>query len=149
MPLRHFLIPGNVSWTEEGHKFAWHMKLRSKRASGLFYVKDKANQQVLDIILVSDLMPYWQNRKVINRPPMIWQFAQFVKEEYKENGQDVSVYADIESSLNARAYQQYTNPEVDLAAEPYPIWKADWIIPLSTPLIIDFYDKDKEGKEED
>ena len=29
-PLRHFLYPGNVSWTEEGHKFAWQMKLRDK-----------------------------------------------------------------------------------------------------------------------
>jgi len=32
VPFRHFLYPGNVSWTEEGHRFAWHMKLRSKTA---------------------------------------------------------------------------------------------------------------------
>ena len=32
LPLRHFLYPGNVSWTEEGHNFSWHMKLRSKQA---------------------------------------------------------------------------------------------------------------------
>src|SRR6185436_43885 len=24
-PLRHYLYPGNVSWTEEGHNFSWHM----------------------------------------------------------------------------------------------------------------------------
>lgn len=30
VPFRHLLYPGNVSWTEEGHRFAWHMKLRSK-----------------------------------------------------------------------------------------------------------------------
>ncbi len=33
VPLRHWLYPGNVSWTEEGHRFSWHMKLRSKTAS--------------------------------------------------------------------------------------------------------------------
>ena len=32
LPLRHFLYPGNVSWTEEGHNFAWHMKLRPSEA---------------------------------------------------------------------------------------------------------------------
>jgi hypothetical protein len=32
VPFRHLLYPGNVSWTEEGHRFAWHMKLRSKVA---------------------------------------------------------------------------------------------------------------------
>ncbi len=31
VPFRHWLYPGNVSWTEEGHRFAWHMKLRSKK----------------------------------------------------------------------------------------------------------------------
>ncbi|MDX1547324.1 MAG: HTTM domain-containing protein, partial [Rhodothermales bacterium] len=30
VPLRHWLYPGNVSWTEEGHNFSWHMKLRDK-----------------------------------------------------------------------------------------------------------------------
>ena len=30
LPLRHYLIPGNVSWTEEGHRFSWRMKLRDK-----------------------------------------------------------------------------------------------------------------------
>src|SRR6185503_7615623 len=29
-PLRHYLYPGNVSWTEEGHNVSWHMKLRTK-----------------------------------------------------------------------------------------------------------------------
>ena len=31
IPLRHFAIPGNVSWTEEGHRFSWHMMLRAKQ----------------------------------------------------------------------------------------------------------------------
>ena len=39
MPLRHWAYPGDVSWTEEGHKWSWHMKLRRKRvAQAVFYV---------------------------------------------------------------------------------------------------------------
>ncbi|MCI0746752.1 MAG: HTTM domain-containing protein [Verrucomicrobia subdivision 3 bacterium] len=30
VPLRHLLYPGSVHWTEEGHRFSWHMKLRDK-----------------------------------------------------------------------------------------------------------------------
>jgi len=34
--LRHWLYPGNVSWTEEGHRYAWHMKLRDKDCTATF-----------------------------------------------------------------------------------------------------------------
>ena len=40
LPLRHWLYPGSVSWTEEGPLFAWHMKLRSKSGRVRFYVMD-------------------------------------------------------------------------------------------------------------
>jgi len=30
VPLRHLLYPGYVSWNEQGHRFAWQMKLRDK-----------------------------------------------------------------------------------------------------------------------
>ncbi|MGH2570150.1 MAG: HTTM domain-containing protein [bacterium] len=38
VPLRHFLYPGNVSWTEEGHCFSWHMMLRDKEGAAKFRV---------------------------------------------------------------------------------------------------------------
>ena len=37
IPLRHYLIPSVVHWTEEGHRFAWHMKLRAKEAKVRFF----------------------------------------------------------------------------------------------------------------
>jgi hypothetical protein len=30
LPLRHWVFPGNVNWTEEGHVLSWRMKLREK-----------------------------------------------------------------------------------------------------------------------
>jgi len=32
VPLRHWLYPGAVQWTEEGHRFSWRMKLRDKQS---------------------------------------------------------------------------------------------------------------------
>ena len=31
-PFRHIFYPGHPSWSEEGHRFAWHMKLKQKDA---------------------------------------------------------------------------------------------------------------------
>ncbi|MBT4865483.1 MAG: HTTM domain-containing protein, partial [Planctomycetaceae bacterium] len=36
VPFRHWLYPGTVHWTEEGHLFAWHMKLRYKSGHAAF-----------------------------------------------------------------------------------------------------------------
>lgn len=40
LPLRHLLYAGDPSWTEEGHRYAWHMKLRDKDAEAVFHVVD-------------------------------------------------------------------------------------------------------------
>ena len=29
-PLRNFIMPGNVVWNEEGHRFSWRMKVKKK-----------------------------------------------------------------------------------------------------------------------
>ncbi len=39
-PLRHLLYPGTPSWTEEGHRFAWQMKLRDKHGTITFILRD-------------------------------------------------------------------------------------------------------------
>ena len=38
VPLRHLLYPGDVAWTEEGHRFSWRMKLREKEQTLEFLV---------------------------------------------------------------------------------------------------------------
>ena len=42
VPLRHLLYPGSPSWTEQGHRFAWQMKLRDKDATASFRLRDPA-----------------------------------------------------------------------------------------------------------
>ena len=45
LPLRHHLYPGDVSWTEEGHNFSWHMKLRTKVGEATFTVTHPGSGQ--------------------------------------------------------------------------------------------------------
>ena len=78
LPLRHFLYPGNVSWTEEGHTFAWHMKLRSKTARASFTLTDTKTGEVR-AVLPSELLTERQNRKMITRPDLIVQFALYAE----------------------------------------------------------------------
>ena len=61
VPLRHFFYPGNVSWTEEGHRFAWHMKLRSKRGVCTYHVTDPVSGRTWEIDPEPTLLPDIEN----------------------------------------------------------------------------------------
>lgn len=136
MPLRHWLYPGNVSWTEEGHRFAWHMKLRDKEAVARFYALDRRTGQRGEIDPFRYLTD-WQYDEMASRPDMIVQFAKHIERDARENFgmEDVEVTAQVEASLNGRDPQPLIDPEVDLSAIDYsPFVTADWIEPLTTPL---------------
>ncbi len=84
MPLRHWLYPGNVSWTEEGHRFAWHMKLRDKAAEARFFASDPATGRTAEIdpfVYLTD----WQYDEMTARPDMIVQFAHHLEGEARKS----------------------------------------------------------------
>lgn len=133
LPFRHHTFKGNVNWTEEGHRFAWHMKLRDKRAKALFLVRDldtfKEYKEDPDKYLSRR-----QERKMRTRPDMILQYAHYLERIYKAKGhKNVEVRAKITASLNSRDYQNLIDPEVDLTKEKYSIWHDEWIVPLTKP----------------
>ena len=66
VPLRHFLYPGSVHWTEEGHAFSWHMKLRTKSADAIFVVTDPRSGETRLVDSRTELTP-WQTRKMSAR----------------------------------------------------------------------------------
>lgn len=136
LPLRHFIIPGNVSWTEEGHRFAWHMKLRDKDASAMFTLVNTAGE-TWEIDPLEHLTAR-QLSKMSSRPYLILQYAHFLAEEAAAQGHDsVEVRAEVWASLNGRSPQQLIDPTVNLAAQPRTPWAVDWILPLTTPLLVD------------
>jgi len=134
LPLRHWLIPGDVLYTEEGHRLSWRMMLRSRRGEAVFKVKDIQTGEFERFDNSVLLTP--KQRQRLNSPDVIWQMAQKIKEYYLEQGKNVEVYC-IKSAvtINKTYHNQLIDPEVDLANEPWHWFTHEsWILdPNSRP----------------
>lgn len=130
VPLRHVLYPGSVSWTEEGHQFAWHQKLRDKDSDARFFAVRSASGERWELD-ASLFLTGWQYSKMSSRPDMILQLGHLLARELEAQGETgFEVHAEAVASLNGRPFQLLIDPEVDLAKERRTIWGADWIEPL-------------------
>jgi vitamin K-dependent gamma-carboxylase len=131
IPLRHWLYPGNVHWTEEGHRFSWHMMLRHKHAEITMLLMEPRRGRPIKIDLEKFLTPR-QRRKMPSRPDMIQQFAYYIADRYQaEHGTRPAVHAIVMASLNSRPMQHLIDPDVDLAAQPVNLRHKQWIVPLA------------------
>ena len=132
LPLRHHLYPGDVNWTEEGHRFSWHMKLRDKEGSVTLLVSDDARTWT---VRPRRYLARHQVSKLVDGPDMILQLAHHVAEDYRRRGhRNVEVRAIASASLNGREPQALIDPTIDLAAERRSLGHAPWILPLEIPL---------------
>jgi hypothetical protein len=134
VPLRHLLYPGNESWTEQGHRFAWQMKLRDKEAKATFYVRDPASGREWQVDPAGYLARH-QVDEMAGRPDMILQFAHYLARRWAEqNGvQQAEVRARVCASLNGRGAAWLVDPGRDLARVERSLRHADWIMPLAQP----------------
>lgn len=133
LPFRHFFYPGVVHWNEEGHRFAWHMKLRDKEGLGLFYLVDPLTQE-RHLVNPEEWLTERQHRKMVTRPDMILQFAHDLARSYQEQtGRKPQVFVDLYVSLNNREYRPLIDPREDLASKKRTLGHADWVLPLENP----------------
>ena len=134
VPLRYLAYPGNVSWTEEGHRFAWMMKLRDKDAEARFMVRDPASGQEWHVSPEDYLLRH-QIGEMESRPDMILQFAHHLARVWaeKRNIAGVEVRARVCASLNGRRPELLIDPQRDLARVERSLRHADWILPLTQP----------------
>ncbi len=135
VPLRHFLYPGVVHWTEEGHRFSWHMKLRAKQGRLFMHACDPNSRICWDIEPLQYIRP-WQLRRAAEIPDMILQLAHHVADDLREKGYgDVEIFVDARVTLNGREPQLLINPYTDLARVERSLRPAGWILPMKdTPL---------------
>jgi len=128
VPLRHHLYPGLVHWTEEGHRFAWHMKLRQKDGWVTFTAVDRRTgaRRALDIY---DLVTVRQHAAASTRPDMILQLAHRLAERERSRGRDSEIRAEALVSLNGRPARLLVDPARDLSAVPRNLRHAAWIGP--------------------
>ncbi|WP_264487036.1 HTTM domain-containing protein [Luteolibacter arcticus] len=129
-PFRHWLYPGDVAWTEEGHLYSWRMKLRDKQSEVLaFRVRDLKSGHQWEIE-PGDFLTDRQKFRMPGQPDLIHQFAIHLAEEYrKEYGMEVEVTVDTKVSLNGRSPAVLIDPALDLAKEPRSLWHKRWILP--------------------
>ena len=147
LPIRHFIIPGNVFWTEEGHRLSWRMMLRNKAGEVEVFVskpdpKKKGKFLDREKVKLEDYLTYKQIAKMAVNPDMMWQFARYVKFDYAKKGvKDVKVYVDAKVSVNGSEYYQLTNPNYNLA---YTTWSyfghQKWILPTPKALHLSYFE---------
>jgi vitamin K-dependent gamma-carboxylase len=142
-PLRHFLYASYSGWSEEGHNFSWHMKLRGKSGTIRFTLKDPDTGKV-EAIPNRRYLTSRQISKMISRPDQILQYAHFLRDRYTAPGETpVEVYAETRVSLNGREAQRFVDPEVNLAKLEQTLGHRTWIFPLRQPV---WNAKDKKNR---
>lgn len=128
VPLRHWLYPGEVSWTEEGHRFSWHMKLRRKVGTMTITVVDPDSGRRWQIDPADDLTDR-QLRKLYTFPDILLQYVHYKHDELQAQGvRDPVITVDWRCSLNGAAPQPLVDPSVDLSKEVPSIWPARWLL---------------------
>lgn len=133
VPLRHFLVSGNPSWTEYGQLFAWRMMLRQKLTGMRFFATDVTTGETREI----DIRKYLTQRQAIQMsrdPDLIADFAGLLAEDFCRQGKPkMEIRAKILASLNGRKPQLLIDPAIDLAQVSRSIFPQPWIMPLIEP----------------
>lgn len=127
LPFRHWIYPGDVAWTEEGHRFSWRMKLRDKDAGGYFSVHDPSTS-ISRRVYANEVVSEAQARAMWPRPDMILQLAHEIARRHQvETGVRPEVRVVVRASLNHRPAEFLIDPSVDLAKVKRTLLPVDWI----------------------
>jgi len=136
MPARNVAYAGDVAWNEQGHRFAWRMKLRSKQGEVRFRIIDPRSGMSY-VLNPNSLLRGRQIYKMPCQPDMILQMAHHYRDVIAPERFKIlnaEVYAEGICSLNYRRPATLINPEVDLAQIERHLGNNDWILPLDVPL---------------
>jgi vitamin K-dependent gamma-carboxylase len=134
LPLRHLLYPGDVAWTEEGHRFSWRMKLRDK-SHAIAYIAHSPSTGRTWLLPLREYLSGRQDDVLDGHPDMILQLAHHMADDLRARGLiDVQIRVRAMTSLNGRRRQDLIDPDIDLTTRQRSLWPADWIVPLTEPL---------------
>lgn len=128
LPLRHWFIPGDVLYTEEGHRLSWRMKLHSKNNDVVIMAKEQGSNH-LDTV---PLKKYFTKKQILRfggRPDMVWQAVQYIKSDYESKGKKVVLYASSKVSINREPKRETIDTTVNLAEAKWDHWRHnEWIL---------------------
>jgi hypothetical protein len=130
VPLRHYLYPGNVLWTEEGMRFSWKVMLVEKTGHVDFHVRDPVTGRFW-IVSPATYLTLRQEQMMATRADMILALAHKIADDFRKQGfPQVEVRAEAYMSLNGRPSQLFIDPNVDLVQEAAGLTPKPWILPL-------------------
>jgi hypothetical protein len=133
VPLRHWLYPGEVTWTEQGHRFSWQMMLRIKNTLKFLVEMVNPVDHKRTIVDLDSILNKKQIDSMQTRPDMILHLAHFLADqEQKRTGVRPEIYVTAEETLNVREPQDLVDPTVNLASQPEGQIPAPWIVPLKS-----------------
>lgn len=133
-PLRHWLIEGNMFWTNEGKLYGWFMMSGTLEVTctEFYLIEHNADGEPISnsTIQLSDFLTKRQRRSLGHWPMVVPGFAKFIRSEAELAGmQNVKVYADIFVSRNGKEKRHIISPKVDLASLEVSRFKHnDWIL---------------------
>lgn len=128
VPLRHWLYPGSVLWTEEGFRFAWHVMLIEKTGWVEFTLKDPATGKFW-VVSPHELSPL-QQRMMSTQPDMILQYAHHLVAQRVQVYPRLEVYAESYAALNGRRSQYLIDPQANLRDFDDNLWPKSFVVPL-------------------
>lgn len=129
LPLRHWLYPGNVLWTEDGFRFAWNVMLMEKTGAAEFTVVDRATGR-REPVRNRDHLTLYQEVAMAAQPDLFLAFAHHLGRAYQARGRDVAVVADAVVSLNGRPPARLVAPDLDLTQIHEDLGPRRWVLPL-------------------
>ena len=128
LPLRHFLYPADAHWTEEGHRFSWHLMLRAKQGSARFRVQLADGRE--ELVWPDQYLTPNQIRKLVDSPDLLLQFAHLLAQDYRRRGlAPVAVYCDSELSLNGHPPRPLVSPRLNLLTQRRGWGHYAWVLP--------------------
>ena len=131
VPLRHLAYPGDVCWTEEGFRLAWHVMVMEKTGSVDFRVHEPSTGRTW-IVSPHDYLTRYQTKMMSTQPDMILELAHWIADDFRRRGiRDPEVRADAFASLNGRPRARLIDPAVDLARRSRSLAPYSWVLPMT------------------
>lgn len=118
LPLRHHVMPGDVTWTGQGYLGSWQVMLAEKSGSARFIVTDDAGRSWA--LPPPAYLTERQAAMMATSPDLIRQVAAAIAEDL-----GVSVAADVRLSVNGGPSVQFTDPDSAVIGAPISTWVVD------------------------
>lgn len=129
LPLRHFLIKGNVDWTGEGIIYSWRMKSVARFRGDLkIILLDKETKKEIKVDL---FLPKHQQKILFYKPALFLQLRDYLLKKTKRNKENTIMNVIVTASINGSKLSYLIFPNIDLCNVEYSKWTHNSFITCS------------------